>query len=97
MWIVAGLFEVEEGRREQLLEERKAAMVTSRSETGCLQYCFSADPIDPTKMLLFEMWENSEALEAHLARNRASTTRPSNEGIVHREIKRYEVSGALPL
>jgi hypothetical protein len=41
-------------------------MRASRAEAGCLEYTFSADPIEPHRVLLFERWESQADLDAHL-------------------------------
>jgi quinol monooxygenase YgiN len=54
------------------LSERHEAMRTSRAEAGCLDYAFSADPLEPSRVLLFERWTTQEALDAHLTRLRTA-------------------------
>jgi len=73
--IVGGEFEVEPDERERFLAGRHEMMRTSRLEPGCLEYTFSADPIEPGRVLLFERWQSQDALDAHLAALRA---RPSS-------------------
>jgi quinol monooxygenase YgiN len=77
--IVAGTFEVEPEQREEFLASRHEAMRNSRSEAGCLEYTFSADPLDPARVMLFERWESQEALDAHLAALRAKA--PATGGV----------------
>lgn len=67
MVIVAGEFLVEPEEREAFLASRADGMRRSRAEAGCLEYTFSADPLDPGRVLLFERWESQQALDAHLA------------------------------
>jgi quinol monooxygenase YgiN len=65
--IVGGEFEVAPDQREAFLAGRHESMRTSRAEPGCLEYTFSADPLDPSRVLLFEKWEDQSSLDAHLA------------------------------
>ena len=67
MIIVGGTFEVEPDQREEFIASRHDLMRASRSEAGCLEYTFSADPIEPHRVLLFERWESQSDLDAHLA------------------------------
>lgn len=67
MVIVAGEFLVEPEERDAFLASRADGMRRSRAEPGCLEYTFSADPLDPGRVLLFERWESQQALDAHLA------------------------------
>ncbi len=72
MIIVSGTFQVDPLRRDEFLGERHEAMRSSRAEAGCLEYTFSADPLDAGRVLLFERWESQAALDAHLVRIRAA-------------------------
>ena len=38
---------------------------TRSEEPGCLAYSFSADPLHPEAVLIFEHWASAEAAEAH--------------------------------
>jgi quinol monooxygenase YgiN len=67
MVIVGGTMVVEASQRDAFLAGRLDAMRASRAEPGCLEYAFSADPVDPSRVVLFEIWESQEALDAHLA------------------------------
>lgn len=66
MIIVGGNFELEPAARDAFIASRLDMMRRSRSETGCLEYVFCADPLDPARVVLFERWESQEALDAHL-------------------------------
>jgi quinol monooxygenase YgiN len=65
--IVGGTFEVEPDQREEFIASRHDLMRASRAEAGCLEYTFSADPIEPHRVLLFERWESQSDLDAHLS------------------------------
>jgi quinol monooxygenase YgiN len=92
MLIVAGQFVVAPDQRERFLESRAAAIRASRAEAGCLEYCFSADSLDPGVVRIFERWEDRASLDAHLkvvaARN---ATAPSAVEVLRRELVRYVV------
>jgi quinol monooxygenase YgiN len=96
--IVAGTFEVNPDQREAFLAGRIERMHTSRAERGCLEYTFSADPIDPGRVLLYERWASQEDLDAHLA---APPTRSASSGaeVVPKasSIVIYDVAGERPL
>ena len=66
MLIVGGTFTVDPDRRDQYLADREEVMRSSRAEKGCLEYTFAADPVEPGRVILFERWENQDALDAHL-------------------------------
>jgi quinol monooxygenase YgiN len=82
--IVAGTFDVDPERREEFLAERLGAMQESRAEAGCLDYVFSADPLEPNRVLLYERWASQEALNAHLTRLR--TEPPADNAVPPRKV-----------
>jgi quinol monooxygenase YgiN len=95
--IVAGYFVVDPSQREQFLSSRADVMRASRSEAGCIAYAFSADPLDPGRVLLFERWESKAALADHLA---ALRQRPRPRGgieVLESEVQQYEVSAVGPV
>jgi quinol monooxygenase YgiN len=58
---------------------------------------FSADPLEPGLVYLFERWESKEALAAHVAgmqtRPRAADDIPS----VVRELLQYDIASSGPI
>ena len=93
MIIVGGRFDVDPERREAFLVERHEMMRTSRSENGCLEYTFAADPLEPGGVILFERWESQAALDAHLAASSGTTTVTPRSA----SVMRYDVAGERPL
>jgi len=95
--IVGGSFELEPSDRDEFLASRLEMMRTSRAERGCIEYTFSADPLDAGRVVLYERWESQDALDAHLANVRARPESPS--GVVPRQssITIYDVVGARQL
>jgi quinol monooxygenase YgiN len=91
--IVGGTFEVDPAQRDAFLVERHARMRTSRSEDGCLEYTFAADPLEPGRVILFERWEDQAALDAHLAAISSTTTVTPRSA----SITLYDVAGERPL
>lgn len=97
MVIVGGIFEVDPSERERFLAGRADMMRASRAEDGCLEYTFAADPVEPSRVVLFERWTSQEALDAHIAALR-SGPRPTSPGVVPvtSSITIYDVSGERP-
>jgi quinol monooxygenase YgiN len=96
--IVAGNFEVDPEQRDAFLAGRFDRMRTSRAEPGCLEYTFSADPLDPGRVLLYERWARQEDLDAHLAIPPAPPASPDSE-VVPRTVSIvvYDIAGERPL
>ena len=40
-------------------------LATRNEERGCRDYCFAADPSVPTRIQVYELWEDSASLAAH--------------------------------
>jgi len=98
MVIVAGVFTVDPEQREAFLAGRMDRMRTSRAERGCLEYTFSADPLDPGRVLLYERWASQGDLDAHLAAPPAPPALPGTEVTpTASSITIYDVTGERPL
>ena len=97
MLIVAGTFHVDPERRDEFIRGREASMVTSRGEQGCIEYVFSADPLVPGKIVLYERWEDKDSLRAHItamttAREKAGPPADPGVPVLSSEILQYEIS-----
>jgi quinol monooxygenase YgiN len=95
--IVGGVFKVLPGSQDAFLAERAALMHSSRAEPGCLEYTFSADPLDPGRVVVFERWATRADLDAHLAALRSGPARPMTVSTESSAITIYDVSGESPL
>lgn len=92
MLIIAGHFDVDPAERDQFIRDREEGTKRSRAEDGCLVYAFSADPLEPGRVLLYERWESKEALAEHIA---DLPTRPQPANAVKpisSEVLQYEIS-----
>jgi quinol monooxygenase YgiN len=92
MLIVAGTFEVDPDQRDAFLAGRIDAMKTTRTEPGCLEYALSADPVDPTRVMLFERWEDQAAFDGHME---AVKTAPRSTGPAPKSfsVKIFDIAG----
>ena len=102
MLIVAGSFTMDPADRDAFIRSRSDAMVTSRGERGCIEYTFSADPLVPGRVVLYERWEEAQDLADHLTAMRATAaTAPSPSEppvkVLSSEIARYEISSFGPV
>ena len=98
MVIVGGSFELDPDQREEFLAGRLDSIRASRAEPGCLEYTMSADPLDPSRVVLFERWADQGALDTHLAAMQ-SAPRPAPGGVAPKAatITVYDISGERPL
>ena len=92
MLIVAGHFEVDPADQAAFVAGRVEAMKTTRAENGCLEYAMTADPVDPSRVLLFERWADQAAFDAHMAAVASAPrgTGPAPKGF---SVKIYDIAG----
>jgi quinol monooxygenase YgiN len=98
MVIVSGVFTVDPEQREAFLEGRRALMAHSRAEQGCIEYTFSADPLEPNRVVLYERWASQDDLDLHLT-GLSAPSAPAVTGpeAIETEIVIYDVAGERPL
>jgi len=64
--VVAALrFENQEDRDRAVKLTAEVQLATRTEEAGCRDYCFAPDPSVPTRIQVYEMWEDSDSLAAH--------------------------------
>lgn len=64
--VVAALEFGSEADRDKAVElTRDVQMATRVEEPGCRDYCFAPDPSVPTRVQVYELWEDSDSLAAH--------------------------------
>ena len=64
--VVAALeFDNQEDRDKAVDLTRDVQMATRQEEKGCHAYCFAPDPSVPTRIQVYELWEDSDTLAAH--------------------------------
>ena len=98
MVIVGGTFILDPSERDAFLAGRRERMLTSRGEPGCLEYTYAADPLDASRVVLFERWVDQAALDAHLAALRANPQASDNEVVpITSSITIYDVSAERQL
>ena len=99
MIVIAGNVTVKPDRRDEWIEAALAMSRASQAEDGCVTYRFYADLEDPNLMLLFEVWESEEALEAHFKTEHMAVYRSQIPDLVAgpSKLTRYEVNSSRPL
>lgn len=92
MLIVAGHFVVDPADQAAFVAGRVEAMTATRTEAGCLEYVMSADPVDATRVILFERWADQASFDAHMA-GLADAPKSSGPAPTGFEVKIYDVAG----
>ena len=66
MIAVIGHLDVDPGVRDRLVASTiDLQRATREEEPGCVVYTIAADPVDPGRISIVELWESAEALGAH--------------------------------
>ena len=64
--VVAALgFASQEDRDRAVALTADVQMATRKEERGCRDYCFAPDPAVPTRVQVYELWDDGESLAAH--------------------------------
>ncbi|NUP13367.1 MAG: antibiotic biosynthesis monooxygenase [Polyangiaceae bacterium] len=62
--IIAGWSTVEPQKREAVIESFKDLVLRARSAPGCLDFAITADPVDPGRVNIFELWQSAKDWKA---------------------------------
>ena len=66
--VVAALgFETQADRDKAVEITKDVQLATRVEEAGCHDYCFAPDPAVPTRIQVYELWEDSASLAAHFS------------------------------
>jgi len=65
MILLTGWIDVDPERRDAALLAGRPHMQATRAWPGCLDYVWSADPLNPARIYVYERWESAEALASH--------------------------------
>ena len=75
MIIITGTVDVDPERREAALIAAQPHMRATRALEGCLDYVWSADPLVPGRIYVYERWESRE----HPICSRVMAAKPLSE------------------
>ena len=97
MVIVAGWIDVDAAVRDEYLASRTEGMIKTRKEPGCIEYVFSADPLESGRVRLFELWESREDLDVHIGVLRSTPASGASFEVVGREVLTYDATNTGPI
>ena len=89
MLIIAGHLTVDPGQRAAFLAANGDAVAQAREAPGCVDFVQAADPIDPSRINIFEQWDDEEHLLAFRGSGQPAADSPP---IVAASVKRYLIS-----
>jgi quinol monooxygenase YgiN len=89
-FVIIAEFEVRPDKLEQFLElARTDASQSVANEPGCRQFDVTLDREEPNRVVLYEVYEDSAAFDAHLEMPHLAAFRAGIEGlIVSRQVRR---------
>jgi quinol monooxygenase YgiN len=64
--IIHVTLDVDPAKRDDVIAAAGPLQEAVRAEAGCLRYVMSADTADPGRFYFSEMWEDDDALGAHM-------------------------------
>lgn len=99
MLIVAGSITTEDDGREAFLTAVVPMVTATLAEPGCNEYVFSADPLEPNRILLFELWDDQDALDTHFTSDHMAQWQRDRESlrVTGADIKKYTISEVGPV
>ena len=89
MLIIAGHLVLDSADRQAYLDLIHDVTRQSRATEGCLDFVQSADPLDPTRVNVFERWSAEEAMIAFRELDQSEVQLPP---IVDADVKRYVIA-----
>jgi quinol monooxygenase YgiN len=94
MIIVSGVIHVDPDARDEHLAGCRAVIEQARDAPGCLDFHLSADPIDPSRINVYEQWESQADVEAFRV---AGGGDDEGAAIVSAAVVQHEVASSQPL
>ena len=89
MLIIAGHLVLNPADRQAYLTLAQDVAIQARATEGCLDFVQSADPLDPTRVNIFERWISEEPMIAFRELDQPEVLLPA---ILDADVKRYVIA-----
>ena len=89
MLIIAGFLVTDPADRDAFVTEGTTVVSMARTAPGCLDFCITADTLDPGRVNIFERWASEEELLAFRGSGSDSDTAAR---ILDADVRRYVVA-----
>ena len=89
MLIIAGHLALNPADRQAYLTLTQYVAIEARATEGCLDFVQSADPLDPTRVNIFERWVSEEPMIAFRELDQTEVLLPA---ILDADVKRYVIA-----
>jgi quinol monooxygenase YgiN len=93
MLIIAGHSTLDAADRDRYMTAHHNLIRRARQAPGCLDLAITADPLDPTRVNVFERWQSKEHLDAWRAVARAPRSKIKLGSV---DVMMYVVSDVRP-
>lgn len=93
MIIISGHLRVTAALRDEYLDAVADVSALARRSPGCHDFVQAADPIDPERIVIYERWEDDEALLAFRRSASDEVEPPSLPAVLDAEVAKYRISG----
>ena len=89
MLIIAGSLSVDPEDRDAFLALNRDVVERARQALGCFDFVQAADPVDPSRINIFERWDTEEHLLAFRGAGQPESDSPPIQSAA---VKRYVIS-----
>ena len=92
-------FATQEDRDRAVAECAPVQKATRDEEPGCQAYCFAADPCVPTRIQVYELWDDQPTLAEHFKHQNYEDMKTvlGRHGIVANDNRVYQISADEPV
>ncbi len=100
MIIISGTISIDPASRDAFLVASAPLQKATRDdEPGCLAYVFSADPVEPEQIVVYELWSDAASLEAHFLHPNYTNTRAmlGQHGSRGAVVRKYRTDADAPV
>ena len=73
-YVIAVRWTIEPGHEQEVLDLARTMLAPSNAEPGCRSYALHTDPADPSRLFLYEVYDDATAFQAHCASEHFTST-----------------------
>ena len=101
MFIISAVIDfVSKHERDRVIEiSAPIQLATRQQESGCISYCFAADPAVENRMQVYELWENENSVVDHFKHDnyKKMLSLFHESDIIHSENQIYRIDRHEPV
>ena len=99
MLIISGEIGIPGGVDDTILAAVAEVVAASQAEAGCIAYDFWVHPTDPTRLRVYEEWQDMDAIKAHGKSAHMARWQEFQKGLgpISRDVKIVETGRITPI